>query len=991
MSMKNITSALVACILVLSMPVLAQSNFEEKLLLADKQYDLYAYQLAIKTYTEVLDVQPNHVHALSQLGKCHLQVADAAKAVTYFERAVALPGFDDAIPLHYGQALMMLGEYGKAKVWFGLYAENNEIQGKHFVDVSNWAAQNASAQSDYQVKSELLNTSQTDFLPAFYGNKIVFGSMRGDIVSKQVTGHQNTDWAGGNASQLFASEVDSKSGYLQRPVLLKGDLQTSYHEGPAVFSLDGKQVAFCRNNFVNGNRQIAEKGMNLSLYTATVVGGAWTNVRAFPHNGSDFSTGFPAFSPDGKQLYHSSNRPNSGQGGWDIYVSEWTGTTWSAPASLGSDINTPGNEVTPYVEGNTFYFSSDWHAGYGGLDIFSCAVDGTRFSELKNMGLPVNSPMDDYGFIYQSRNAAGYFTSSRAGGKGNEDIYKCTRKSSDYLITVINERGETISGAVIDLTKCGKSIYTTSSDGKFKFANATLAEACTATVTLDGYKTAFVDIKPTNNLIEVKLTPTTAVAAPAMASVKTPAPQIEKTKEEAASPMLYSFDTKVKKSSGTSAQNAPKVAVIEQKVLPVDVKKEVVVVPAPVVASIEKSAVKSTAPAAKTESVPQKPAPVEMMDGYAIQVMSLASSAPPETPKGTFDMLTQYGNVYEKITDGKRRVRVGVYEDMSTAQSILSKIKKTNKKATIVEEKSVQKSLAFKQNDQPDAAQVLLADTKEENILDTKQETAKTTVAVSAAETKTQGAKLASKTVDTPALATKKGEPELVISRYAVQLAAYETNGDAFNVSDYMPVSDLGKIYTVPAKDLTRVRLGVWEDPSRAEAAKKEAVKRGFKDALVVNEKSTAITDKLLIKDTQALGASKKEIAQVAEKPVTAQKPTKYNTPTSKEVKTPVPSAKVLVTQGPSKVPEQTPAAPATKYMLRVAAHKDPKTFDDMYIAGIPAEKEVRKSGKISIIYLKGFAKLEDALDAKKTLSNRGMKDAYIVKDEDGKITPLQF
>jgi hypothetical protein len=77
---------------------------------------------------------------------------------------------------------------------------------------------------------------------------------------------------------------------------------------------------------------------------------------------------------------------------------------------------------------------------------------------------------------------------------------------------------------------------------------------------------------------------------------------------------------------------------------------------------------------------------------------------------------------------------------------------------------------------------------------------------------------------------------------------------------------------------------------------------------------------------------------------------------------------------------------------VRVAAHQNPKAFDDDYIAGIPARKEVRKSGKMHIVYLTGFAGLEDAIEAKNTLHARGFNDAYIMKEgEDKKLVPVKL
>jgi cell division septation protein DedD len=1012
MIMKNIQAIGLACLFLFCQTLSAQTELDDKLSLADKQFDLYAYQLAIKSYSEVTQSQPNHVHALTQLGRCYLQTGQASKSIGYFEKASALPGFDDAGPLYFGQALMMAGDYSKAKVWFNMYADVNQLVGQHHVSVANWAAQNSSTKSDYEVKPEMINTPQADFLPAFFGDKLVYGSTRNDIVKKAQTGQESQSWAGGANPQLFATSVDGKSGFLQRPTLLKGELQTSMNEGPVAFSPDGRRVAFCRNNFLNGNRQIAETGLNMSLYTADVVGGAWTNVRAFPHNGSDYSTGFPAFSADGNKLYYSSNRAGTGQGGWDIYYSDFSAGKWSSPANAGSEINTPGNEITPYFDGDAFYFASDWHAGYGGLDVFVCETQSGNFSNLKNMGLPINSSSDDYGLIYRSAGSTGYFTSSRMGGKGLEDIYKFTRKTSDILLTVKDTKGSVLSGAVVDLTACGKSIYTTAPDGKLLFSQANLAQNCKGTVSFVGMQTASFDVTGANSQIAIVMQPTGTVVAtkPVEASSPTDARVGE-------SPMVYSYKNQKKEEEArlaaaraaaqkaesdkiaaakAAADNAAAERLANEKFAALKAADEKATadrlaaeklaadrlaadrIAATAVKPVEAStrASKSNGSMASVKETPivseeVKPLPSttvlpDKFNGYAVQLISL----PEDTDDGNlakYSELSKYGHVYVKAVDGKKRIRVGVFENAKTAKAVMAKVAKEHKGTFIVEEVNMDLAMLHK----PTESKPTIAATVPVEASTPSKQVATTRPAE--ASVSTGMAKGSVKSVETKPAAID----ELVIMRYAVQLAAFKADDDAFNLSDYVPLGDLGKIYTIPGKDVSRVRLGVWEDPARAELAKKEAVKRGYKDAIVVNEKSNATTDKLLIKEI----AKPADVTE-ATKPVTHN--TGKNVGSKKGVKAaPLPE--------PSKVIEPVkPAAPV--YLVRVAAHQDPKTFDDNYLAGIPAKKEVRKSGKMHVIYLSGFSGLEDAIEAKNTLHVRGFKDAYVMKEGEGKkLTPVKL
>ncbi|MEO6037304.1 MAG: tetratricopeptide repeat protein, partial [Saprospiraceae bacterium] len=279
----------------------AQSSFSEDLQRADKQYDLYAYNLALKTYEEVLQIQPNNAHALARTGDCYFQLNRPEDALPWYDKAVKRQDVEPVALLHYGKALLQTGDYVGAKKWFSRYAETDPTVGNHYVSLCDYALQNAGKESLYAVKNEALNTVAADFSPALYGNRIAYSSSRTDI-QRQTQSKTSSDWSGAAYNQLFVTQRNPDGQYLQKPQFLRSDLQNAYNEGPVSFSADGKRVAFCRNNFIDGTRQIAEKGLNMSLYTADVVDGNWMNVKAFPYNGSDFATGFPTLSPNGNML-----------------------------------------------------------------------------------------------------------------------------------------------------------------------------------------------------------------------------------------------------------------------------------------------------------------------------------------------------------------------------------------------------------------------------------------------------------------------------------------------------------------------------------------------------------------------------------------------------------------------------------------------------------------------------------------------------------------
>src|SRR5690606_7591859 len=123
-------------------------------------------------------------------------------------------------------------------------------------------------------------------------------------------------------------------------------------------------------------------------------------ITELPFNSDQYSTGHPSLSADERLLFFVSDMPG-GYGGTDIYVSRYEGNAWGAPVNLGDKINTPGNEMFPFVDeiGN-LYFSSDGHPGLGDLDIFYVRMEGTMVKgKVTNLGMPVNSSKDDFGII----------------------------------------------------------------------------------------------------------------------------------------------------------------------------------------------------------------------------------------------------------------------------------------------------------------------------------------------------------------------------------------------------------------------------------------------------------------------------------------------------------------------------------------------------------------------------------------------------------------
>jgi outer membrane protein OmpA-like peptidoglycan-associated protein len=270
--------------------------------------------------------------------------------------------------------------------------------------------------AEYRVEALDFNTGKAEYAPFLYkDNQLVFTSDRSSS-----TGDETYNWTGNEFSDLFLLDLESK-----KVSAFDARLNSEDNEGTAAFNRNYTEIYFTR--CFGPKKEDAYCKLMFSRWDD----GAWTvpEVLEFVEDGVNY--GHPSISDDGKKLYFASNHPD-GWGGYDIYVSNRTLEGWEPPRLLGRSINTVGNEKFPYIIGDTLYFSSDFHPGMGGLDIFkSYQLSNGNWAPAYNLKPPLNSGGDDFGYVL-NRTAStsgdvlqvGYFTSTRDEGLGNDDIFK---------------------------------------------------------------------------------------------------------------------------------------------------------------------------------------------------------------------------------------------------------------------------------------------------------------------------------------------------------------------------------------------------------------------------------------------------------------------------------------------------------------------------------------------------------------------------------------
>ncbi len=271
----------------------------------------------------------------------------------------------------------------------------------------------------YTINALTVNSKNSDFGTAFYGeDKLVFASPKKGITLV------NDVWVDNNQRflELYVGDI-LPNGDLDNVSLMKGEVNTRYHEADVVFTRDLKTVYFTRNNFYNKKLARSEKEMsNLAMFKASVNDkGEWVNIIPMPFNNVEYSVGHPALSPDEKTLFFISDMPG-GYGQTDIFKVAINQSGFGNPVNLGWKINSSAKEFSPFVDGEVLYFSSDKDGGMGGFDVYATRlVDYTPEPILLNA--PINSSADDVTFIINTKTRKGYVSSNRSGGEGDDDLY----------------------------------------------------------------------------------------------------------------------------------------------------------------------------------------------------------------------------------------------------------------------------------------------------------------------------------------------------------------------------------------------------------------------------------------------------------------------------------------------------------------------------------------------------------------------------------------
>lgn len=476
--MKNLKKLALTttAVIAFAFSVSAQKNFLKD---ADVAYENHQYFNAIELYKQAYTkVKKADAKAkiLFRTGESYQQINDLKGAETYYSKAIKAKYPDPIAILNLADVLKAQKRYPEAIIEYNNYKKEmpSDPRGENGVKSSELAQQWMDAKNtpETRLKVEnmaLINSKESDFSPSYADKKyttLIFTSTRpGGAGGIDVTNGQNH-------SDLYEVKLD-KNGKWSTPAPLATTIVSKMNEASVAVSKKGDVM------FMTRCPEAKNKQLKCQLFVCKKQGPSWAEPELLPFNIDTVAFAHPAINAAGDVLYFTSKLAG-GYGGKDIWMSTYDkkGKAWGQPVNLGPSVNTQGDEMFPYMadDDKTLYFSSNYHLGMGGLDIFKAEKDASgKFTKApENLKYPMNSAGDDFGIVFEGKKIRGYFTSNREGGKGSDDIYSFVLPPLVFNLTgtvVSDENNEPVTNALIHLKGSNGDMFEfkTTADGKYNF------------------------------------------------------------------------------------------------------------------------------------------------------------------------------------------------------------------------------------------------------------------------------------------------------------------------------------------------------------------------------------------------------------------------------------------------------------------------------------------------------------------------------------------
>ena len=290
-----------------------------------------------------------------------------------------------------------------------------------------------------EIEKVNLNTTQSDFGPSFVEDELWFSAFTDEEIRRLAKGDNKDIFY-----NLYYVKTDVEGNVTGTKNVQFETISAGYHAGPVSYCEKTQELFVTLSNFDNpeiSNNVYQKAEIRLKIIITKKINGIWKVTEEFPYNNPLYSVGHPAISVTGDTLFYVSNKPDSGFGESDIYMSVRKNGKWGEPVNMGEKVNSAFDEMFPFFfDGSVLFYSTNKAKNKkDDFNLMYICKTGDSFGDSKSLD-EFNTKKDDFGLIIHSKGKVGYFVSRRNGGMGDDDIYKVTFNGEHNLELVVMDK-----------------------------------------------------------------------------------------------------------------------------------------------------------------------------------------------------------------------------------------------------------------------------------------------------------------------------------------------------------------------------------------------------------------------------------------------------------------------------------------------------------------------------------------------------------------------